>query len=70
MGRRDLTTVVRGEIPKLNKENVPNSDMNGYARSTLRAVERYFEIPGVKEDYEKWLVEYRKRQAAKSKAKI
>ena len=67
MGRRELTTVVRSEIPKLNKENVPNNVINGLARATLRAVERYFEIPGVKEDYEKWLVEYRKRQAAKVK---
>ncbi len=69
MGRRGLTTVVRNEIPKLNSENMPNNVMNGLARATLRAVERYFEIPGVKEDYEKWLVEYRKRQSAKTKAK-
>ena len=58
--RKTYKTVVRTEVPKLNIENVPDNSFNGLARATLRAVERYFKIPGVKEDYEKWLVEYRK----------
>ena len=41
---------------------VPQHEVNHLARATLQAVERYFEIPGVKEDYEKWLKDYKRRK--------
>ena len=33
--------------------NVPDHVIDHFARATLEAVRRYFEIPGVKEEYEK-----------------
>lgn len=54
--------VLSEEIPPLDVSKIPESEADHLARATLRAVMRYFEIPGVKEDYEKWLVEYRKRK--------
>ena len=42
--------------------NVPDHVIDHFARATLEAVRRYFEIPGVKEKYEAWLVEYNKRE--------
>ena len=41
---------------------VPENELRGFARATLRAVERFFESPGVQEDFERWLREdYSKR---------
>lgn len=41
---------------------VPENEMRGLARETLRAVERHFKLPGVQEDFERWLREdYSKR---------
>lgn len=56
--------VTYGQAPAVNVSKIPESEATHLARATLRAVTRYFEIPGVKEDYEKWLVEYKKRKAA------
>ncbi len=33
------------------------------ARNTLHAVERFFALPGVQEDFEKWLKDYERRKA-------
>lgn len=46
---------------KLDLSAVPDSEMKHLARATLRAVERYFEIPCVREEYELWL---KKRKTA------
>lgn len=46
---------------KLDLSAVPDSEMTHLARSTLRAVERFFETPGVQEEYEEWL---KKRKTA------
>ena len=55
--------IKRGQAPAVDVSKIPDSEAAHLARATLRAVTRYFEIPGVKEDYEKWLVEYKKRKA-------
>lgn len=49
--------VVCGEMPKIDVSKMPDHEVDSLARATLRAVIKYFEIPGVKEDYEKWLAE-------------
>lgn len=51
--------VVKDNV-KIDFSEVPDHLVDSLAQATLRAVERYFEIPGVREDYEKWLVEYKK----------
>lgn len=48
--------------------HIPDHRRDTIARQTLAAVERFFSIPGVQEDYEKWLVEYNQRKAAAEKA--
>lgn len=47
----------------IDTSEIPNYAMDGFARGTLRALERFFELPGIKEEYEEWLKEYRKQQA-------
>lgn len=42
-------------------------DLAAYA--TLDAVKRYFQRPGVRQEYEAWLKEYRERQAEKGTEK-
>ena len=44
---------------------IPPHEAKYLARATLRAVERFFAIPGTQEKYEKWLKEYKKRPAQK-----
>ena len=55
--------VVSGEDVKAKLEEIPPHIINRLARVTVWAIDRFFEKPGVKEDYEKWLVEYKKKQA-------
>lgn len=38
-------------------EEVPQHEIDNLARATLRAIERYFEIPENKAKYEQWLAE-------------
>lgn len=45
---------------------IPPHRVDTLASATLHAVERFFALPGVQEDYEKWLVEYRKRKEVKT----
>ena len=47
---------------------IPPHEAKYLARETLRAVERFFAIPGTQEKYEIWLKEYNKRQAKKRRA--
>lgn len=54
--------VTREPLPTLDISKIPEHEVDHLARATLRAVTRYFEIPGVKEDYEKWLKGYKKRK--------
>lgn len=44
-------------------EEIPNHRRDALARNTLHAVERFFSIPGVREDYEKWLKDYERKKA-------
>lgn len=48
----------------INPSEITQSDATYLARQTLRAVERYFARPGIQEDYERWLGEYRKRKGS------
>lgn len=43
---------------------IPDNDMDNFALHTLHAVERFFTLPGVQEDFEKWLKDYERRKAA------
>ena len=40
---------------------IPSHKLDNLCIATLRAIERYFELPGVREEYEEWLKEYRKQ---------
>ncbi len=61
--------LISGEDVAVKLEEIPNWERSRFARATLHAVERFFELPGVKEDYEKWLIGYKKEQAEKGAAK-
>lgn len=45
---------------KIDTTQMPEFRRRELGIATLRAVERFFQQPGVEEDYQKWLVEYRK----------
>ncbi len=45
---------------------IPPHEAKYLARETLKAVERFFAVPGTKEKYEEWLKDYRKRKAAQN----
>lgn len=42
---------------------VPREVRDDLARPLLAAVDNYFKRPGVEEQYQAWLVEYKKRKA-------
>lgn len=46
----------------INISEIAKSDATYLARQTLRAVGRYFAQPGVREAYEKWLEERKRRE--------
>lgn len=54
--------ITKGNDVAVDSSEIPNYAMDGLARKTLRAVERFFSLPGVQEDYEEWLKEYQKTQ--------
>lgn len=60
--------VVSGGSVAISYKEMPDHRINTLARQTLHAVERFFSLPGVKEDYEKWLEEYEKEMEAKNNA--
>lgn len=57
------TKIISGIDVGVKLEELPDHRSEILARSTLRALKRFFEIPGVQEDYEKWLEEYKRRKA-------
>lgn len=61
------TIATPNKMPTINIKRVPSNEMDSLARATLRAVERYFSLPGVQEAYEKWLEEdYNQREHIKN----
>lgn len=55
------TVVVTSSNASIDTSEIPNYAMDGFARGTLRALERFFELPGIQEEYEEWLKEYQKK---------
>lgn len=53
--------------PTLNPDRIPESTKYEIARATFRAVCRYFEQPGVQEEFEKWRAERDRRLKAAQK---
>lgn len=47
--------IVKTERLNVKPSDIPSHVADGFARATLRAVERYFSDPAVKVEYEKWL---------------
>lgn len=45
------------KLSQIRLEEIPQPEIDNLARATLRAIERYFEIPENKARYEKWLAE-------------
>lgn len=56
--------VVSGCSVRATPSEMPMYRANIIAKQTCRAVRRYFEQPGVAEEYEAWLKEYRKKKEA------
>ncbi len=52
---------------KINVNEIPDAVYDVACRILDTSVRRYFEKPGVKEAYEKWLVEYEKELEEKKK---
>ena len=52
--------VKRGNNIEVTPSQIPTHIVNNVARATLHAVERYFQLPGVQEEYEEWLKKYQK----------
>lgn len=61
--------VISGQDVTIDPTAIPKERMHYLADATLQAVKRYFELPGVQEKYEKWLVEYQKEQEEKRGSK-
>lgn len=49
---------------EVSTKEMPDYRMNTLARQTFHAVERFFALPGIQEDYEKWLKECKKKKEA------
>ncbi|MEG1594273.1 MAG: hypothetical protein RR350_07645 [Oscillibacter sp.] len=47
----------------LNLAAVPREIRDDFARPLALAVDAYFKRPGVEEDFQRWLIDYRKRKA-------
>lgn len=58
----DTMLVVIGNNIEVTPSQIPTHIVDNVARATLHAVERYFQQPGVQEEYEEWLKEYRKKK--------
>lgn len=54
--------VTSGIDVSVKLKEIPKHRTDTLARQTLHAVERFFAIPGVQEDYEEWLKEYKKKK--------
>lgn len=54
--------VIDGPDVSVKLSEIPDHHRDRLARATLHAVERFFALPGVQEDYEKWLKDYEKRK--------
>lgn len=61
-GENIKVIVAGGENVHVDYSQMTKTQFDTFARDTLEAVRRFFEIPGVQEDYERWLVEYKKQQ--------
>lgn len=69
MAELSLTVVSGGDV-SARLEEIPPHIINRWSRVTVWAVHRFFAKPGVREDYEKWLAEYRKKQAEREGEKV
>ena len=55
-------TITPGSAAAVTPKAIPKHRADSLARSTLHAVERFFTLPGVQEDFEKWLKDYERRK--------
>lgn len=51
-------TITSGNAVAVKPKAIPKHRADSLARSTLHAVERFFALPGVQEDFENWLKDY------------
>ncbi len=54
--------VISGADVAVQLDKTPQHILDRMARVTLHAIDRYFAIPKVQEDYKKWLLEYKKQK--------
>lgn len=50
----NIILVKKREDLHIMPSDIPQHVVNGFARATLRAVERYFEDPSIKAEFEAW----------------
>ncbi len=53
--------VTSGNDVEVKHSEIPEHRGDSLARATLHAVERFFALPGVQEDFEKWLEGYKEK---------
>ena len=53
----------QGQEIDIRIQDVPEVPMNEFASETLTAVISFFENPQVKEDFDKWLIDYKERKS-------
>lgn len=54
--------ITSGSAVAVKLKAIPKHRADSMARSTLHAVERFFALPGVQEDFEKWLKDYEQKK--------
>lgn len=63
----DTMLLIKGNNIEVTPSQIPSHIVDSVARATLHAVERYFQQPGVQEEYEKWLKEHRRKAVNNAK---
>lgn len=50
----------------IDLKEIPDYEMDHLCAATIKMIKRHFSLPGVQEQFEAWLVEYRKRPGVKA----
>jgi len=54
--------VEKSETLQLKTSRISRTRKDSYARETLKCVKAFFAQPGVEEDFQAWLIEYKQRK--------
>lgn len=62
MARKELR--MTGEIPECDVSSIPAAQARVIGQCVLQAAQEYFTLPGVQEEFERWLAERSEARAA------